>query len=204
MHSVVRDGGGVRIATSQGEIDARIAVITAGPWLKTLMPELPVALRVTREVMAWFTPLDPAPFARDHFPVFLLDSPHGMHYGFPLTTRGTLKVAKHHHRDETADPDDVRREVTATDEAQIRPVLADHLPLANGPLAAAKTCLYTVTPDHHFIIDRLPGAPQIIVASPCSGHGFKFAPVIGEILADLALEGGTAHDIRRFRMSRFR
>jgi sarcosine oxidase len=93
--------------------------------------------------------------------------------------------------------------VSEVDEALIRPLLADHIPAANGPLAAAKTCLYTMTPDHDFLIDRLPEAPQIVIASPCSGHGFKFAPVIGEILADLALEGGTAHDISRFRLSRF-
>ncbi len=73
----------------------------------------------------------------------------------------------------------------------IRAALADHIPAANGRLLAAKTCLYTMTPDGDFIIDRLPGAPNVVVASPCSGHGFKFAPVIGEIVADLATEGAT-------------
>ena len=86
----------------------------------------------------------------------------------------------------------------------IRAALADHVPAANGRLLAAKTCLYTVTPDGDFIIDRMPGSPSIIVASPCSGHGFKFAPVIGEILADLATTGTTRHDISRFRLDRFR
>jgi sarcosine oxidase len=70
-------------------------------------------------------------------------------------------------------------------------------------LLAAKTCLYTMTPDGDFIIDQLPGNPRVIVASPCSGHGFKLAPVIGEILADLATDGATPHDISRFRLSRF-
>ena len=91
----------------------------------------------------------------------------------------------------------------AADEALIRAALADHIPAANGRLTAAQTCLYTVTPDHDFLIDRLPSAPNIIVASPCSGHGFKFAPAIGEILADLALDRGTGHDISRFRLGRF-
>ena len=100
-----------------------------------------------------------------------------------------VKIAKHHHRNQTVDPDRVDRAVSDADEALIRAALADHIPAANGPLVAAKTCLYTVTPDRDFIIDRLPGAPNIIVASPCSGHGFKFAPVIGEILADLAIDG---------------
>ena len=92
--------------------------------------------------------------------------------------------------------------VVATGKSLIRSGLA-YLPAANGPLRAAKTCLYTMTPDRNFLIDRLPGAPNIVVASPCSGHGFKFAPVVGEILADLATEGGTGHDISRFRLGRF-
>src|SRR5262249_2631057 len=89
------------------------------------------------------------------------------------------------------------------DEALIRPVVAECLPAANGRLVQAKICLYTVIPDGDFLLDSLPGAPQILVASPCSGHGFKFAPVIGEILADLATAGTTAHDISRFRPARF-
>jgi sarcosine oxidase len=91
--------------------------------------------------------------------------------------------------------------VSSEDEALIRAALADHLPAANGPLIDARTCLYTVAPDDDFIIDRLPSG--VVVASPCSGHGFKFAPVIGEILADLAIEGVTRHDISRFRLARF-
>jgi len=164
---------------------------------------LPAPLRVTRQVMAWFAPLDPTPFADGRFPVFLLESRHGIHYGFPPFTRGAIKVAKHHHSDETADPGSYDRTVSLTDETLIRAALSDHIPAANGTLVSAQTCLYTVTPDRDFIIDRLPDAPNIIVASPCSGHGFKFAPVIGEILADLATEGGTGHDISRFRLSRF-
>jgi sarcosine oxidase len=85
----------------------------------------------------------------------------------------------------------------------IRAALAEHVPAANGALVDAKTCLYTVAPDGDFIIDRLPDAPQVVVASPCSGHGFKFAPAIGEILADLATTGATAHDISRFSIGRF-
>jgi len=84
-----------------------------------------------------------------------------------------------------------------------RDAIADHIPAANGRIAAAKTCLYTVTPDGDFIIDRMPGAPDIIVVSPCSGHGFKFAPVIGEIVADLVVDGATRRDIERFPLKRF-
>jgi sarcosine oxidase len=114
-----------------------------------------------------------------------------------------VKVAKHHHLDEAVDPDLYDRAVSATDETVIRLALKAHLPDADGRLLAAQTCLYTMTPDGDFILDRLPGCAQIIVAAPCSGHGFKFAPVIGEILADLAVTGRTDYDISRFRLARF-
>jgi sarcosine oxidase len=114
-----------------------------------------------------------------------------------------IKIAKHHHLNEVIDPDSYERAVSGADENAIRAALADHLPAANGRLIDAKTCLYTMTPDSDFLIDRVAGAEQIIVASPCSGHGFKFAPVMAEILADLASEGETRHDIRRFRLNRF-
>jgi sarcosine oxidase len=200
--SIDRHGDGVRARTNQGDIDARSAIVAPGPWIKTLLPDLPVPLRVTRQVMGWFQPLDPALFASGRFPVFLLESRHGVHYGFPPFASGAVKIARHHHDDETVDPDRFDRAISAGDEALIRAALAEHIPAASGPLTSAQACLYTVTADHDFIIDRLPGAPNIIVASPCSGHGFKFAPVVGEILADLTLDGGTRHDISRFRLSR--
>ena len=203
VHKITPQGGGVRIDTDRGTIDAGSAIIAAGPWLTKLLPDLPATLRVTRQVQAWFQPNDPRLFAPERFPVFLLESRHGAHYGFPLAGGPGVKIAKHHHADETVDPDAVSRDVSPTDEALIRAAIAEHIPAANGPMLAAKTCLYTVTADHDFIIDRLPGAPNVIVASPCSGHGFKFAPAIGEVLAGLAIDGGTPHDISRFRLGRF-
>jgi len=158
---------------------------------------------VTRQVMTWFRPREAALFEPDRFPIFLLRSQYGNHYGFPSVGGGLVKIAKHHHLDETADPDRVERAVSAADEAAIRAALTAHIPAADGPLAAAKTCLYTMTPDHDFIVDRMPGAPNVVVASICSGHGFKFAPVMGEVLADLATKGETGEDISRFRLSRF-
>jgi sarcosine oxidase len=195
----------VRVVTDRGNIDAGAAIIAAGPWVRSLLPELAARLRVTREVMGWFETTDARLFSPSRLPVFIIESRHGMHYGIPPreTVHLGIKVAKHHHRGETVDPDGYDRTVSAEDEALIRAALADYLPAANGRLLAAKTCLYTMTPDGHFLIDRLPDAPNIIVASPCSGHGFKFAPVIGEILADLAIRGASAHDIARFSLGRF-
>jgi sarcosine oxidase len=196
-------GSGVRVVTTRGAIDAGCAVVTAGPWVKALLGDLPVPIRVTRQVLGWFAPPEPALFAKDRFPVFLQQDAEGIFYGFPDDGTGRVKVAKHHHADETVDPDRCDRAVSASDVAMIRSYLAAHLPAANGPLVAATTCLYTMTPDGDFIIDRLPADGRVIVASPCSGHGFKFAPVIGEIIADLATTGATARDISRFSLSRF-
>ncbi|HLK83485.1 MAG TPA: N-methyl-L-tryptophan oxidase [Xanthobacteraceae bacterium] len=197
-------GDGVRATTECGEVLAGCAVVAAGPWLKSLLPQFPAPIRVTRQVVGWFAPANHARavFAAGRFPVFLLQNPDGLFYGFPADANG-VKVAKHHHLDEAADPDRHDRTVSAADEAAIRKMLKAHLPEADGRLVAAQTCLYTMTPDSDFIVDRLPGCPGIIVAAPCSGHGFKFAPVIGEILADLAVAGGTHHDISRFLLKRF-
>jgi sarcosine oxidase len=194
---------GVLITTDRGVVEAGVAIVALGAWVKALLPNLPAPIRITRQVMAWLEPLDPAPLSHGRLPVFLLESRHGIHYGFPPFGSAAIKVAKHHHRDQAVDPDAHDRTVTAEDEMLIRAAVAEHLPAANGRLIKAKTCLYTMTPDGDFIIDRLPGAAQIVVASPCSGHGFKFASAIGEILADLATAGATRHDISRFALTRF-
>jgi sarcosine oxidase len=201
VQAVTPTGSGVRVATSRGDVEATSAIIAAGPWIGRLVPDLP--LRVTRQVMTWFKPREPALFELGRFPVFLMRTPHGNHYGFPSVDGSLVKIAKHHHLDETVDAETVDRTVSLQDEAAVRAAVTAHIPAADGPLARAKTCLYTVTPDHDFIIDLLPGAPSVTVASVCSGHGFKFAPVMGEILADLATLRRTAHDIGRFRLGRF-
>jgi sarcosine oxidase len=200
---VAPDGDGVRVTTERREVRAGCAVVAAGPWLPSLLPQFALPLRVTRQVLAWFTPARHASrFAAPHFPVFLLQNADGVFYGFAADATG-VKIARHHHLDEAVDPDTCDRTVSAADEAIVRAAIKAHVPDAGGPLAAAKTCLYTMTPDGDFIIDRLPGCPRIIVASPCSGHGFKFAPVVGDILAGLATTGRTEHDISRFSLGRF-
>ncbi len=201
VRAVDETSSGVRVIAEGETFEADQIIVSAGAWATKFFPNLP--LRVTREVIAWFEPSDPSLFEPSRFPVFLLENPHGQHYGFPTFGQPGVKIAKHYHRDEAADPDAVDRIVSATDEALIRPAIADHIPAANGRMLAGKTCLYTITPDRDFIIDRASGTSRIIVASPCSGHGFKFAPVMGEILADLATKGATGHDISRFALSRF-
>jgi sarcosine oxidase len=194
----------VRISTERDQIEADGLVVTAGPWMAKILPRLQLPLRVTRQVVGWFEPDNVGEFAADRFPVFILDSHHGHHYGLPYYQGRGVKIAKHHHFNEAADPDCYDMAVSAADEAAIRAPFAEFLPSLKGrPLLSAETCLYTMTPDNTFIIDHLPGSPHVVIASPCCGHGFKFSPVIGEIAADLVTRGSTRHDIAPFRLGRF-
>jgi sarcosine oxidase len=194
---------GARIRTDRAVIEADGVIVAAGPWLGGLVPELELPLRITRQVVGWFEPQDIAEFSADRFPVFLLESEYGIHYGFPVYGRMGVKISKHHHLEEIVEPDTCDRTVTEADAAVIRAPLAKYLPGADGRLLQAQTCLYTMTPDDTFIVDRMPGFPHIVIASPCCGHGFKFSPVIGEIAADLVTRGTTPNDISQFRLRRF-
>lgn len=204
VNAIEPAGDGVRISIGDGEtIEAARAVVAAGPWIGGLLPNLDLPLQVTRQAVLWVRPERSELFDSARFPIFMLESRLGIHYGFPYEERFGLKVAKHFHVGEQVDPETYDRTVSADDEAIVREALAEFMPAANAPNIATKTCLYTMTPDGHFIVDTLPAAPQIVIASACSGHGFKFAPVMGDILADLAIGGETARDISRFSLSRF-
>ena len=203
VRAIEPTAAGVRVITERDAIDAGQVAVAAGPWVKQLLPDLSVPLRVTRQVVGWFEPAEAALLARERCPVYLIENDAGVFYGFPAGPKPGVKFAKHHHGDETVDPAGPARPVDDADVALLRAALAAHVPAANGRLVEAQTCRYTMTPDGDFILDRLPGAPAILVASPCSGHGFKFAPVIGDILADLATRGATRHDTSRFRLARF-
>jgi sarcosine oxidase len=114
-----------------------------------------------------------------------------------------FKLGRYHHLEETVDPDTVDRACSPRDEAVLRSFAEKYFPEGAGPTMALKTCMFTNSPDEHFIIDRHPEHPDVVLASPCSGHGFKFCSVVGEILADLALERTTKHDIGLFTLARF-
>lgn len=142
-------------------------------------------------------------FAPERFPVFIHEFRPGLAwYGFPDTGDGVK--AGIHHGGEATDPETVRREATEHDVARIRTLLRAHLPAADRPVREAAVCLYTNTPDDHFVLDRHPDHPAVIVASPCSGHGFKFAPAIGEVVADLTLDGDSRFDLTPFELDRLR
>jgi len=199
--SRMTDGVVVRLADE--EIRARQLVICAGAWTPALAPSLAPLLRPERQVVAWFAVEDDAAFAAGRFPVFVLNTPEAYFYGFPQHGVPGFKIGKYHHRAEVVDPDAMNRVVDADDEAVLRECVRSFFPAADGPMVRASTCIFTNTPDEHFIIDRLPGTPEVLVVSACSGHGFKFCSVIGEIVADLVTRGQTPHDISLFRLDRF-
>ncbi len=189
-------GDGVVVQTASGEYRARRLVISAGAWLGSLLPSLAPFAVPERQVLLWAQTLRPERYRVGAFPIFILDVPEGLYYGFPEYGIPGLKIGLMHHRRQVVDPDSWDRSlIEAEDVAVIRAAVSRYLPDADGPTLTLKTCMFTNTPDEHFILDRLAGAPQVVVVSPCSGHGFKFVSVVGEIAADLALDGGTYHDI---------
>lgn len=193
------DGEGVTLATSLGRYRARRLILAAGPWLASLVPDLRLPLTIERQVQCWFEPREPTDaFAPDRCPVHLweLDQDRWF-YGFPDLGHG-VKLAMHH-GGESTDPDRVRRSVGDDEIAALRELVRRHVPAADGRLLDAAVCLYTNTPDGHFWIDAHPTHPQVLIASACSGHGFKFSSAIGELLADLVTRGTTAFDIAPFR-----
>lgn len=200
--------GGVRVRTDRAEYFADSLVITAGAWDGRLLPHLRPLAVPERQVLAWLRPTRPELFRTDVFPVFNALVDEGRYYGFPEFGIPGFKFGRYHHLQETGDPDTLTRgergEPRPDDEAVLREFAARYFPDGCGPTLSLASCMFTNTPDEHFIIDRLPDMPQVVYASPCSGHGFKFTAVLGEVLAELAVSGATRHDIGFFRCDRFR
>ncbi len=198
-----RAQGGVVVHLDGEDVRARQLVTCAGPWTAKILPGLATLLRPERQVVAWFATREPGPFDPGNFPVFVMESGPGIFYGFPMHGTPGFKIGKYHHRGELVDPDSMDRSVHDADEDVLRECVREVFPLANGPMLHSSACIFTNTPDEHFIIDRLPGAPEVLVVSACSGHGFKFCSVIGEIVADLVTRDATSHDITPFGLGRF-
>ena len=196
-------GHGVDVRTAVAVYRAKHVVITAGPWASALVPALSTLARPERQVLLWAQPLRPEYFRLGALPVFNLDSPEGHFYGFPIFGNPGFKIGRYHHRYELADPDRMDRDCHAEDEAVVRDGVRKYFPDGDGPTMAMKTCLFTNSPDEHFIIDRHPHAEHVTIAAGFSGHGFKFCSIVGEMLAELVVDGETRLDRTLFRLSRF-
>jgi sarcosine oxidase len=197
--------GGVSVGTSGHEYHADHVVFCGGPWSGRLLGDLGVQLRVTRQVMGWVWPRRPELFELGRFPVWAIENPDGtLQYGFPLVEGSPGLKSAHHGPETPVDPDRVARDPQPGDVESFKPALAKFLPDADGPVLAMRVCLYTNSPDHHFIIDRHPEHERVTLACGFSGHGFKFASVVGEVLADSALMGASALPVQFLRLSRFK
>ena len=195
--------GGVRVETDHAAYEADALVITAGAWAARFVDALEEVAVPERQVLAWLQPEEPARFRRERFPVWNLQVPEGRYYGFPIHGVPGFKFGRYHHREETVDPEAFEREPTQADERLLRDFAERYFPAGAGPTMRLKTCLFTNTPDDHFVLDTHPDHPQVVVGAGFSGHGFKFASVVGEILADLAVDGDTDHDVEMFSLDRF-
>ncbi|MDZ7877298.1 MAG: N-methyl-L-tryptophan oxidase [Saprospiraceae bacterium] len=200
---------GVVVVTEKQEYHAKKVIFTAGAWTDKLLTHLNVPLKVTRQILGWVSPKNWDDFSLGKFPCWgIFDKEKSLYYGMPiLNTEGTtgalgLKLGCHFHG-AVVNPDSVDRDITEADEATFREGLKKYMPAANGDTLAIKTCLYTNSPDEHFIIDHYPKHKNVILTCGFSGHGFKFASVIGEILSDLAIHGKTKQPIGFLSLKRF-
>ena len=198
-------GSGVRVHTEGGVHEAGRLVVTAGAWAGELLSDLGLPLEVTRQILFWFRPRG-GTGAFGRLPIWIYEPPDGnMFYGFPAVDgSGTVKAAFFRADGTPTDPNTVDREVREDEVDLIRRYLGRYVPAMDGELVGAKTCMYTNTPDQHFVVSTHPEHPQVIVAAGFSGHGYKFCSVMGEVLADLATTGGTAHPIGLFSPERLR
>jgi sarcosine oxidase len=196
-------GSGVVVRTQSGNYAADRLVISAGAWAGRTLAELHLPLTVRRQVTSWHATVDDSLFHQDRFPVYRAQVPEGIFYGFPVIDGNGHKVARSDSGTDISGPAALDRVLSPDDEAKCRPFLDRYLPAVTGPVRSSSVCMYTMTPDKQFILDRHPRHPNVVIASGFSGHGFKFASVVGEIMADLATEGRTSLPIDIFKIDRF-
>ena len=197
------DGEGVRVYTDNGEYTADQIVFSAGAWNPGFLSKLKLPFRLERQVLFWFQPASsPELFAPENCPNHSWEyKPGGGLYVQP-DFGGGVKTAFHHGGEMFDDPVKLDRAVREEDEKSLRHAISDILPQLNGRVLKSAVCLYTDTPDYHFLLDWHPGHRNVIICSPCSGHGFKFSSVVGEIVADMATKGDAGYDMSLFNVDR--
>jgi sarcosine oxidase len=196
--------GAAGVETERGRYMADKLIVTAGAWAGKLLSPLQLPLQPERIPIFWFEPArEPGRFGLGNLPIWIWQDPErGDFFGVPHVEWPGVKVGKHH-SGQHVDPDAVDRTVSAADEQPVRDFLSQCLPDLAGRVASSRVCLYTNTPDEHFLIDRHPDHSNVVYAAGFSGHGFKFACVVGEILADLATTGRANPAAEFLRATRF-
>jgi sarcosine oxidase len=199
------DGEGVRVRTRTGTYTANRLVLAAGAWTAGLASELRLPLTIERQSVFWLEPGGPrGSYESELFPIYAHEYKSGhICYGFPRLPRG-VKASVMHSGETARDPESVERKVNDVEVKPLRAALRPVLPqLADAPVRGRGVCLFTNTPDHNFIIDFHPLHPQVLISSPCSGHGFKFASAIGELQAELLTVGKSRFDLSPFGIKRW-
>jgi sarcosine oxidase len=186
------DGSGVKVRTDRGEHRASKLIVTAGAWAPAMLADLGLRLEVRRKPVFWHRTATTDYREEQGCPCFLFETPAGVYYGFPEISGSGLKAAEHSGGERAPDPLNVDRSQRADDKARIDAFLAAFLPGVTRECVRHSVCLYTMSPDEHFVVDRHPAHPQVIFAAGLSGHGFKMTPALGEALAGLAIDGSTA------------
>jgi monomeric sarcosine oxidase len=198
------NGDLVTVRTSDGaELAAKSLVLAAGPWAAKELTNLGVPYEVRRKSLFWFACDKPECAAHSGLPVFLFELANGIFYGFPKLDEHGLKFAEHTGGRLVYDPLNVDRTIDANEERRLADVLSRWLPVVSPRVTHHAVCMYTMSPDEHFIVDRHPAMANVVFAAGLSGHGFKFVPVLGRALADLALDGGTDLPIDFLSLKRF-
>jgi sarcosine oxidase len=188
------DARGVEVRTDAGAFEAANLVFTCGARISGVVGDCMPPVKAERVPLFWMEPTNPDLFALGTLPIYMWESASGeMFYGFPHVEWPGVKVARHHSRD-YCDPDTVDRTVNAHDERLLREAIERRIPALNGPVVDSLICMYEDSPDEHFMIDRVAEHPNVIYAGGFSGHGFKFASVVGEIIADLVTRGAATPD----------
>jgi monomeric sarcosine oxidase len=193
----------VRIQTNQGEFGAERLIVSSGAWAGQLLADLNVDLEVRRKSLFWFETTSAEYDVAADFPVFLFELPEGVFYGFPKLDARGVKVAEHTGGRVVEDPLVVDRTVDDSEKQRVTDFLAQHLPGVSRQMTHHAVCLYTMSPDEHFVVDRHPRHANVVFAAGLSGHGFKFVPVLGRALAELALDGSTELPIGFLSLGRF-
>ena len=206
-----KSGDTITVKTNRDTYQCKRLILTSGPWTKKMIPALEKNLNVTRQMIAWMQPKTWKKFELGQFPCWTIadHDGKGIFYGFPILPVDRfggpigLKLA-HHYHGAVSDPDHIDRVPTYEDERVLTDALRKFIPDGYSSTLAMKTCMYTNTPDENFILDFLPGYDtSVVVAAGFSGHGFKFASVVGEIMTDLAMKGTTQRPIGFLSAKRF-
>ena len=184
--------GSVEVVTDCATYHADRLIIAGGAWANSMLPNLSIAFEVRRKSLFWYIPHTPAYAASSGCPIYLFETPDGVFYGFPALDSVGIKVGEHSGGQTVGNPLHVKRDIDRAEQQRVETFLDCYLPGVSRTCARHEVCLYTMSPDEHFVVDRHPDSERVVFAAGLSGHGFKFVPALGLALSELVLDGHTS------------